>query len=196
MRLLIILFITAVSAATNLRAASQGSMRYQNLENPTRYIYRADAKRVEEVLGSLRHATVGRLYVFRTEPEGYRLSAGPYYSPRYWRGRQEQEGEVSPSSAGKIGEIDAWFFIRLTPQGEQTLVSIEVDKFEQQIGRTYAIFPHFRKVPRLVKVKSDTYFEYYFLRKLGEMLGEKDMPPLKGSDDEPAATAGKQKQLD
>jgi hypothetical protein len=50
--------------------------------------------------------------------------------------------------------------------------------FTQEVGRHYTLFPDFHKTGTRVDVKSDTYFEYSFLRRIGKLVGEKDMPPL------------------
>jgi hypothetical protein len=158
------------------------NQRYKNLGNPTEYVF---SKPLGEVLSVLRKVhgpeSWGPLAGSYYEDQGvYGFGLFDFYTKRYWGGREEKREEVDPPESGRVGTIQNHFIAHLVPKGDnQTLVRVAVESFEQQVGRRYKIFPHFQKVPVFVDVKSDTYFEYLFLRKLGELLGEKDMPPIK-----------------
>jgi hypothetical protein len=161
--------------------------RYQNYGNPTEYTFSAP---IADVLAILQKAggrngwwPLGGAYY---DDEGkFGFGVYDYYTDRYWSGRREKSEEVNPPEAGRIGTIQCHFSVHATPKGElKTLVSVTADMFEQQVGRRYRMFPHFQKGPVFIKVNSDTYFEYLFLTKLGGLLGEKDMPAIKGEETE------------
>ena len=160
-----------------------GERRQQDYGNPTEYIFAVPLVEVEGVLRKVRGPNSwGPLAGSYYEESGtYGFGTSDYYTKRYWMGRQEKPEDVSPPEAGRIGTIQCHFTVRLMPKSEkQTLVIVTVDSFEQQVGRRYRIIPHFRKEPIFAKVRTDTYYEYLFLTKLGELLGEKNMPPIKG----------------
>jgi hypothetical protein len=160
--------------------------RYQNLGNPTQFVFSAP---YAEVLAVLRKERGPRSWgplagSYYEDERAYGFGVFDYYTKRYWAGRQEKRAEVDPPEAGRIGTIQNHFLAHVIAKGDtHTLVSVTVESFEQQVGRRYKIFPHFKKVGVFVDVKSDTYFEYLFLFKLGQLLGEEDMPPLKGPAD-------------
>lgn len=159
---------------------------YQDLGNPTEYTFSASVAEIVEVLRDIQGAgSWGPMAGAYYEDEGtYGFGVYDFYTIRYWTGHRETDEEVDPPEAGRIGTIDCHFTAHFIPQGEmETLVRISVDSFEQQTGRRYRIFPHFQKVPVMKEVKSDTYFEYLFLSKLGELLGEENMPVIRGSPD-------------
>jgi hypothetical protein len=164
-----------------LAAAPQ---RFENLENPTEYVFAVPLDRIVKLLET-RHGPnswgpLGAGFNRGT----YQMGVYDYYTKRYWTGKQERKEDVNPPEAGQIGTISATFEVQLAAKDDQhTAVSVSVKTFEQQVGRRYRMFPHFQKGPVLTKVKSDTYFEYLFLTMLGELLGEKNMPPLKGPAD-------------
>jgi hypothetical protein len=179
--LLPILFLIGVTGC------SANSQRYENLHNPTEYLFSASKERVMEILRDrdrrLTPPPEPLHGAFDTSGDAYyHFSFDEVYTNRYWTARRETKHEVEPPEAGRIGIIDGDFNVRMIPKGEdQTLVTVTVVHFRQQVGRHYAIFPHFHKTGTRADVKSDTYYEYLFLLKLGELLGEKNMPPLKGS---------------
>ena len=134
----------------------------------------------------------GLEFVYRnTVTGGTEISVGPVYAVNYWTGKQETEKEAYPPEAGKIGEIEATFIVKISPQGTQTLVTIELERFVQQVGRHYTLANHFHKTATLENVKSDTYFEYVFLKKLGELLGEPNMPEIKAPLQQNGSNTGK-----
>jgi hypothetical protein len=156
---------------------------YQNLGNPTAYVFSASREKVLGILRAVRGPNSwGPLAGSYYEEEGvYGFGLFDIYTERYWNGRIERREDIDPPEAGRIGTIQVHFRAQLISKGpDQTLVSVTVDSFEQQVDRHYRIFPHFQKVPKFVKVKSDTYYEYFFLRKLGDLLGEKGMAPING----------------
>jgi hypothetical protein len=163
---------------------------YRNYSNPTEYVFSVP---IEEVVTLLRgiHGprSWGPLAGSYFEDKGtYGFGVFDYYTTRYWVGRQERHDEIEPPEAGRIGTIQCDFTARITARDEShTLIRVTPDTFEQQVGRRFRIFPHFQKAPVLEKVKSDTYFEYLFLTKLGALLGEKDMPPIRGGENEAAS---------
>jgi hypothetical protein len=159
---------------------------YINLGNPTQYLFNADQVKVNTAIAKLTTGSgaingtfliphVMRLY--KTFDNQIRIVVYPCYSSSYWSGPQETD--VEWPEAGRIGQIEADFIVTIVPQGQQTLVTVEVKEFVQQIGRKYALFPDFHKTGIRENVKSDTYFEYTYLRRLGEELGETNMPVLK-----------------
>lgn len=163
--------------------------RYENLKNPTEYLFNSTEATVMETLRDSK-----RLIAPPPEPlhgafwsKGdvvYSFGVYDHYTKRYWTGKVEKEDEVDPPEAGRIGTIQARFEVRVMAKAaNQTLVSIASKNFEQIVARRYSVFPHFHKGPVFVDVKSDTYFEYLFLLKLGELLGETNMPPIKGRAD-------------
>ena len=163
--------------------------RYENLHNSTEFLFSSSESDVIRVLKD-----PDRKLAPPPEPlhGSYRPTADyvygfgfmNWYTRRYWTGRREKDEDVDPPEAGRIGTIDGDFEVQVIPvKGDHTLVRVVVKTFQQQIGRRYAIFPHFHKTHVSVDVKSDTYFEYLFLLRLGELLGEKGMPPIKGRDD-------------
>jgi hypothetical protein len=188
-------FLIVVILISDCPAIAGSHQRYENLGNPTEYnfnsskakIIRAlrDSRRVlapppEPLHGSfVEEGEIGKKLGGKDVFYGFCINS--LYTTRYWTGRQERNDEVSPPEAGRIGTIQANFYVHLiSKDATHTLGSVTVDSFEQQVGRAYRIYPHFHKGPVYQNVKSDTYFEYLFLRRLGELLGEKNMPPLKG----------------
>lgn len=166
-----------------LPVGASSSQHYENLRNPTEYIFSASSAKILEILRKVHGSeSWGPLAgAFFEEENVYKMNVFNFYTTRYWTGRQETDEEAHPSEAGRIGTIQADFEVHLVfKSASQTLVSVTVKNFEQQVGRRYRIFPHFHKGPVFEDVKSDTYFEYLFLLRLGELLGEKNMPPIKG----------------
>jgi hypothetical protein len=157
--------------------------RYENLGNPAEYLFNATPEQIRSALERRPKHYFSPLDGGFLNNEEYSLGVYEYYTRRYWTGYQETDEDVDPPEAGKIGQITATFVVHFVPKSEnQTLVSVAVSEFTQQVGRRYVLRPHFHKTHKSVTVKSDTYFEYLFLLKLGELLGEKNMPPIKGSD--------------
>lgn len=159
--------------------------RFQALGNPTEYLFSKPRSEVLAILRSVKGpgnwGPLAGAYI--PDEDLFSFGVSDFYSKRYWVGPQEQREDVDPPEAGRIGTIQNRFEARLISRDDRTLVVVKVVYFEQQTGRRYKIFPHFHKGPVFADVKSDTYFEYLFLFKLGELLGEKGMPPLKGSPD-------------
>ena len=155
--------------------------RYENLHNPVEYVFNNSEAKITEALHHMHGPDEsGRFYGAYVDGV-YGFGFHNFYTTRYWSGRQEKDEEVVPSEAGRIGTIQADFEVRVVSKtANQTLVSVIGTQFEQQVGRRYRLFPHFHKGPVYENVKSDTYFEYLFLLKLGELLGEKNMLPIKG----------------
>ena len=161
--------------------------RYENLANPTEYLFSFPADRVKEALrlwkkGPGRTGILGGGFVSGDKfaistPQGY-------YTERYWTGPRENVG-INPSEpeTGWIGTIEAVFDVLIIPEGEKCRVKVVPYNFQQHVGRTYTLVPHFHKTGKYKRVKSDTYFEYLFLTELGVILGEKNMPALKGRSD-------------
>lgn len=159
--------------------------RYINLNNPTEYLFSFSNEKILQIMREVHGPkSWGPLAGSYYEERGvYEFGVFNFYTQRYWSGRLERSEDINPPEAGRIGTIQNNFIAHIIPKGEnRTLISITVESFEQQVSRRYRVFPHFQKVPVFVDVKSDTYFEYLFLLKLGEMLGEKNMPLIKGSE--------------
>jgi hypothetical protein len=160
--------------------------RFEPLGNPTEYLY---SRSVEDVVTQLREIQGPNSWgplsgVFVEKDQVYRLGVFDHYSSRYWTGPKERSEDVDPPEAGRIGTVQARFVAQVVPSGKQhAMVTVRVETFEQQVGRRFKVFPHFRKVPVFRPITSDSYFEYLFLSKLGELLGEKDMPMIIGSPD-------------
>jgi hypothetical protein len=155
----------------------------ESLSNPTEYVFSSSSDKVRAVLRPVGGPeSWGPMAGSYAEEKGsYHFGFFDLYTQRYWKGRIEKKEDVDPSEAGRIGTIQGDFTAQITAiDADHTRVSIHVDNFEQQVGRRYRITPHFHKGPVFEVVKSDTYFEYLFLSKLGGLLGEKNMPPLKG----------------
>lgn len=166
-------------------ALAENHQHYENLHNPTNYLFNVSKEKVIEIFRDSRRRLAPPpepLHGSFCEDTGFfEFDLMNFYTTRYWTGRQETDEEVDPPEAGRIGTIQADFEVHVVSTSEnQTLVSVAAKNFKQQVGRRYKIFPHFHKGPVFKDVKSDTYFEYVFLLRLGELLGEKDMPPLKG----------------
>jgi hypothetical protein len=163
---------------------------YKNYSNPTEYVFSVPVEKVVTLLRGIHGPrSWGPLAGSYFEEKGiYGFGVFDYYTTRYWVGRQERHEEIDPPEAGRVGTIQCDFTARITAKGEShTVVTVIPESFEQQVGRRFKIFPHFQKVPIFEKVKSDTYFEYLFLTKLGALLGEKDMPPIRGGENEAAS---------
>ncbi|MEO6004464.1 MAG: hypothetical protein ABIZ04_20585 [Opitutus sp.] len=186
-RLIFVSLFVAQSAST--AAFGNVHQRYNNLHNPTEYVYDTPLARVMDVLRDPKR-------VLAPPPEPlhgvmvkrgtvvYSFGLSNHYTKRYWAGKEERSEEVDPPEAGRIGTIDADFDVRVSSKDDSTtVVSVSVEDFSQQVGRRYKIFPHFHKSHVSVNVKSDTYYEYLFLLRLGELLGEKNMPAINGTDD-------------
>jgi len=174
------LLITVLLVTCHAGAASH--QRYANLTNPTQYLFSVPKAKIVEMLREIHGPkSWGPLSGAYFEDKAiYGMDVYDFYTKRYWTGREEKREDVDPPEAGRIGTIQADFEVHLLSKDDnQTLVSVSVKSFTQQVGRRYKIFPHFTKAPVDIDVKSDTYFEYLFLIKLGELLGEKDMPPIK-----------------
>jgi len=122
--------------ASGCSIASAGAQRYKNLGNPTGYLFSAAASRVHEMIDHMEQKSIDGLeFVYRnTVTGGTEISVGPVYAVNYWTGKQETEKEAYPPEAGKIGEIEATFIVKISPQGTQTLVTIELERFVQQWG--------------------------------------------------------------
>jgi hypothetical protein len=166
-----------------------GDRTYQNLGNPTQYTFHAPKVRVLELFKNSKRRLAPPpepLHGAYIEREDYVFSFGTFdqYTSRYWTGKREKDEDISPPEAGRIGTIEADFNVKVASiSPNETLVTVVVESFQQQVGRRYQLFPHMQKVGRMVSVKSDTYYEYLFLLRLGELLGETGMPPIKGSAD-------------
>lgn len=167
-----------------LWAQGRYHQRYENLQNPTEFLFHASQAQILAILQNEKAPLAPPPEPLRGAfmPEGtYMFSVYDHYTRRYWSGRQEERGEVDPPEAGRNGTVMANFEVHLAKHGDSlTMVSVKVRNFRQQIGRRYHFFPHLHKGPVIVPVSSDTYFEYAFLRRLGDLLGEKEMPSLKG----------------
>jgi len=172
-----IIFIILIS--TSLLGANP-HQKYKNLGNPTEYIFDFPVQRIEAALDEITPSRIGDIVIYKLSQNsimrGFTIDTG--YYPRYWDGPIERDEDVKPSEAGKIGEIDGTFDFKIESIGDKTRIKVEVAQLQQQVGRTYRIFPHFRKTGVYVRIKSDTYFEYLFLSKFGSLLGQKGMPPL------------------
>lgn len=181
-----LLLICAVFVALSVGVSGYGlaflHTRYENLGNPTVYVFSVPVGRIKEALKVYEKMDTAPLRAsFYSENEfGFSIPV-EYYTKRYWTGPREKDGDVDPPEAGKIGTLQAGFNVRIFPEGDKCRLKVEVRRFELQVGRHYVIYPHFHKTGKDMKVKSDTYFEYLFLAKVGELVGEKGMPPLKGS---------------
>jgi hypothetical protein len=181
--------IIALLLLTYQPTASAGNRQYRNLGNPVEYCFHFSQSKVIEVLKDPQRQLTPPpepLHGSFRERNGYVFSFGTFdqYTKRYWNGKREREDEISPPEAGRIGTIEADFTVRVASRAlNETVVSVDVKSFQQQVGRRYQLFPHMQKVGRMVSVKSDTYYEYLFLLRLGELLGETGMPPIKGSAD-------------
>jgi hypothetical protein len=179
-----------IFAATSLVAASNaGSRRFTDLANPTEYTFHTESAKVIDILkvcGKRAAPLPEPLSGGFRERDGFLYKFGLFdqYTNRYWAGKRERDEDISPPEAGRIGTIEADFKVKVSSKGlNETLVTVVVASFQQQVGRRYQLFPHMQKVGRMVSVKSDTYYEYLFLLRLGELLGETGMPPIKGSAD-------------
>src|SRR5260221_45775 len=95
-----------------------------NLGNPTSFVFDRDSGKVEAVLEKLDRVQLSDVEkVSRIPGGGTRIVVFPHYSSNYWKGPRETA--VDPPEAGKIGEISASFSVKVTPMGNQTLVSVE-----------------------------------------------------------------------
>lgn len=175
LQLLVFVSVTDISVG-------KSGQRYRNLGNPTSYEYTASEERIVELLMKIQGPeSWGPLAgSYDKDKKVYGFGVSDYYTKRYWVGRTESESEIDPPEAGRIGTIQNHFLAHVEAIGKKTLVRIEVEYFEQQVGRKFRIFPHVQKVPVFVEVNSDTYFEYLFLFQLGQRLGETNMPVIKG----------------
>ena len=183
-----LMYATLLFGMSGCQIIGSPHQTYKNLNNPTNYVFDADQIKVNAVVEKLTSGDdkldgifliphVMRLY--KASDCQIRIVVYPCYSSSYWVGPEETD--VEWPEAGRIGQIEADFVVNVMPKGQQTLVAVEVKDFVQETGRTYGIFPHFHKTGIRKNVKSDTYFEYVFLRKLGEQLGETNMPALKSA---------------
>jgi hypothetical protein len=162
---------------------AQSSVRYENLGNPTDYVFHASVDKIKSATTLLTSSHIIPNLNFGTNMDGD-LVFGPipsYYTKRYWTGPRQNGGIESEPEDGWIGVLSAGFEVKMIPAGEKCRVQVVPSYFRLQVGHSHTIFPHFMKIPKFKTVKSDTFFEYLFLQKLGELVGEKDMPPLKGS---------------
>lgn len=151
---------------------------HKNLNNPTSYVYSKHIQEVRKAVddmlfrqlddsGKVTSWADGSLHVFVQD----------LYSKDYWT-CEPDAGTDFPAS-GKIGQVTGHFGITIEPLGEKTRVRVDVEELRQQIGRRTVIFPDYKTIPVEKSVPSDTYYEYLFLHKLGEKLGETDMPGLR-----------------
>lgn len=152
--------------------------KYRNLNNPTSYSFHSEEGRVLKVIkGMDGYRLTSEANVYALQEWGIGIMILPHYSSDYWNGVHEEDVEYP--EAGKIGQIQGKYEIKVTKNGDQTLVTVDAAKLFQQTGRKNVIFPDFKTVGVFKKVPSDTYYEYLFLHKLGELLGETGMPEIK-----------------
>lgn len=153
-------------------------LTYKNLENRTSYVYNTERMVVLEAINKLDGEFLTEsIYLYVLADGKIGIVMRPHYSNNYWNGVREEDVEYP--EAGKIGQIQGEFEIKITESGGRTAVEVSVVKLVQEIGRENVIFPDFKTVGVYKKVPSDTYCEYLFLHKLGELLGEKNMPEVK-----------------
>lgn len=158
--------------------------RFENLHNPTEYIFAASKAKVLETLRDAKRQLTpppapleGSFRAGASSEAVYHFGFMGVYTRRYWTGRREKKEEVVPPEMGRIGTITGDFDVYvISKDKEHTLVKVTVVRFRQQVGRLF-----FLDKPMRDDVKSDTYYEYLFLLRLGELLGEKNMPQIKGS---------------
>src|ERR1039458_2903779 len=64
--------------------------RYENLENPTEYLYRVSADRVREALKIFAHDKSGALKGGFDDDGQFNMDVDDYYTNRYWTGPREK----------------------------------------------------------------------------------------------------------
>lgn len=152
--------------------------KYEDLKNPVEYVFDFPIGQVEHTLDKMNGLEMGISH-FSTRSGEYGYFWGLVvegYCSRYWDGPIDENDD----SSGRIGEILGFYDIEVSDISGKTRVAVKVYELKQQIGRRWYFFPCPKKIGIWSKIKSDTYFEYLFLLNLGERLGQKGMPPLRG----------------
>lgn len=161
--------------ATVLLTSCSSHQKYTNLGNPTSYTFHRDYKAVTSKIDYLKGINIDDYLSIGNRDGKYYIYIAEHSSTYYWDGPDEIG---DPPESGTLGQITGFFDIVIQDKGTETNVEVKKRELKQIVGRHYS-FPEMNKVPTWKNIKSNSFFEYLFLHRLGQELGEDGMPPLK-----------------
>lgn len=162
--ILLLLFVFIAGCTTKTGYGLKAS-----LNNPTEYTFDASMEDIEKALAQLaserdrfEHAGVVKNY----RREGYGLVIRKHRSEYYW----------APNDG--TGDLQGSSDIETVASGDRVIVKIVPGGLEQHTGEGYAISPHPAKVMKWKEVETSTFWEYRLLLEIGNLVGQKGMPPI------------------